>query len=252
MSCRWPGSSRGGVLTTSTGSRPEAPAGGRKHRRIEPWYRAAEFLVLPPLKLWFNWHFEGTEHVPSEGPVLLAANHLSYFDAFALVYLVEHLGRRPRFLAKSELFKNVFLRKLLSGAGQIPVERGTGDPAPLAAAARELQMGEVVVVFPEGTTNKRPDFSLQPAKTGIARLSLASGVPVTPMAIWGPHRVWKHGNIVPKFARPMWMRLGEPLDFPEHAGSEDSNTLRMVTDEIMGAIANLLEDVKAGYPERWK
>jgi 1-acyl-sn-glycerol-3-phosphate acyltransferase len=207
---------------------------------------------MPPLKLWFNWHFEGVERVPAEGPLILASNHLSYFDAFALTYFVLDCGRRPRFLAKSELFKNFFLRTILHGAGQIPVERGTGDPAPLAHAARELAQGEVVVVFPEGTTNQRPDFSLQPAKTGTARLSLTSGVPVTPMAIWGPHKVWKHGNIVPAFARPMWVKIGEPLDFPEHAGSEDSNTLRMVTDETMSAIGTLLEEVKSDYPERWQ
>ena len=251
MFCRWRGSSRGGVLTTSTEARSGAQA-GRSHRRFEPWYRLAEFIVLPPLKLWFNWHFEGTEHVLPKGPVLLASNHLSYFDAFAVVYFVEKCGRRPRFLAKSELFKNFFMRKLLSGAGQIPVERGTGNPAPLAAATRELQMGEVVVVFPEGTTNQRPDFSLQPAKTGTARLTLATGVPVTPMVLWGPHRVWKHGNIFPAFARPMWVKIGQPLDFSEHAGSDDPNTLRMVTDEIMSAIATLLEEIKASYPERWQ
>jgi hypothetical protein len=64
--------------------------------------------------------------------------------------------------------------------------------------------------------------------------------------------VWKHGNIVPAFARPMWVKIGEPLDLSEYAGSEDSNTLRMVTEEIMSAIGTLLEEVKANYPERWQ
>ena len=184
--------------------------------------------------------------------MLLACNHISYFDAFALGYLMHIAGRRPRFLAKSELFRNFFLRTVLSGAGQIPVERGTGSPAPLGAAARELSEGEIVIIFPEGTTTKNPDFSQQTAKTGVARLGLSTGVPVTPVAIWGSHRVWKLGNIIPAFGRPVCVRMGEPLVFSAEAGSEDPEVLRRVTDEVMAAIAAQTEEVKATYPVRWR
>jgi 1-acyl-sn-glycerol-3-phosphate acyltransferase len=216
------------------------------------WWKAAKLVLRGPLKLWFNWRFDGLERVPASGSMLLACNHVSYFDALALSYMMHLAGRPPRFLAKSELFRNYFLRKVLSGAGQIPVERGTGSPVPLETAARELSGGEAVIMFPEGTTTKKPDFSQQTAKTGIARLTLSTGTPVIPAAIWGSHRVWTQGNRIPAFGRPVFVKLGAPLAFADEEGSEDPEVLRRVTDEVMAVIAAQTEELKDAYPERWR
>src|SRR5213083_3083295 len=108
-------------------------------QKPEPWYRFAVTALRPPLALWFNWRFEGLEHIPREGPLLVACNHISYFDPLAHGYLLVRAGRRPRFLAKKELYGNTFLRHLLEGAHQIPVERGSGSSAPVMAAMEALQ-----------------------------------------------------------------------------------------------------------------
>ena len=159
---------------------------------MEPWYVVLKTLFRPPFRLWFNWRFEGLEAVPREGPLIVAGNHLSYLDPFAHAYFVSEAGRRPRFLAKRELFDNWLVGAALRGAGQIPVDRGTGDRSPLDAATRALEAGEIVVIYPEGTTTTtNEDFSPGRAKTGAVRLALRTGMPILPVATWGGQYVWR-------------------------------------------------------------
>ncbi|MEX0833328.1 MAG: lysophospholipid acyltransferase family protein [Actinomycetota bacterium] len=231
----------------------DSRVGGRAAPQPEPWYRLAELAILPPLKLWFNWRFEGLESVPSKGPVLAACNHISYLDPLADGYFLERAGRRPRFLAKAELFDNPFLRLVLRGTHQIPVQRGTGDPAPVVAATKALENGEAIVVYPEGTVTTNPDFTPMKAKTGVARLSLAAGVPVLPLAIWGAQYVWQRsGPVSLRFGRPIWLKAGHVLDFSQYADrADDPVVLRKVTDEVMETLGGLVDDLRADYPRRW-
>ena len=87
--------------------------------RVEPWYRFAEWTLRPPIALWFNWRFEGLEHIPPEGPILVAGNHISYLDPLAHAYMLIKAGRRPRFLAKSELFANRIFGALIRGVNAV-------------------------------------------------------------------------------------------------------------------------------------
>jgi 1-acyl-sn-glycerol-3-phosphate acyltransferase len=241
-----PGASRG------SDSIP-APAG--RSRELEPWYRAIETILRPPLQLWFNWRLEGLERVPAEGPLIVAGNHLSYLDAFAHSYFVEKAGRRPRFLAKQELFDNPIIGLALRGARQIPVRRGSGDRGPLEGAIGALAEGEVVVIYPEGTTaTTNPDFSPGRGKTGVIRLALTTGVPILPVATWGGQYVWRRsGRQSLAFGRPIWLRAGEPFDPVARAGGKDpdSSVVRALTDELTGTLATLVDGLRAGYPERW-
>lgn len=222
-------------------------------KRIEPWMRLAETVVLPPIAVWFRWRFEGLANIPTEGPALIAGNHISLFDPLAHGYFLEKAGRRPRFLAKTELFRNPILRKVLKGARQIPVRRGSGDRAPLEAAITALKEGEVVVVYPESTTTRNDDFSPMQGKTGVARLALASGVPVIPLAVWGTQYVWKRSGAKSfKFRRPIWVKAGAPLDFSLYEEEPDHpDVLRKVTDLVMGEVSLLVDDLRARYPRKW-
>lgn len=222
-------------------------------RRIEPWMRLAETVVLPPIAVWFRWRFEGLANIPTEGPALIAGNHISLFDPLAHGYFLEKAGRRPRFLAKTELFRNPILRKVFTGARQIPVRRGSGDRAPLEAAITALREGEVVVVYPESTTTRNDDFSPMQGKTGVARLALASGVPVIPLAVWGTQYVWKRSGAKSfKFHRPIWVKAGPPLDFSLYEEEPDHpEVLRKVTNLVMGEVSLLVDDLRARYPKKW-
>jgi 1-acyl-sn-glycerol-3-phosphate acyltransferase len=220
---------------------------------LEPWYRVAKAVVVPPLKLWFNWHIEGLVHLERSGPALVACNHISYLDPLADAYVMTLAGRRPRFLAKEELFDNPFLGTVLRGAGQIPVRRGTGDPAALDAAAAAIRGGESVLIYPEGTVTRNPDFSPMEARTGVARLALEAGVPVTPLAIWGAQDVWqKDGRHSLKFGRPIWLKAGpsfDPFEAVADRGSRES--VRAATDRVMDVVSGLVNDLRARYPKRW-
>lgn len=220
---------------------------------LEPWYRIAKGVLIPPIKLWFNWQLEGLDSVPAEGPIIVAGNHVSYLDAFAMGHFVTKAGRRPRFLGKAELFDNWFTGTVLRGAGQIPVRRGTGDSQPLDAAAEALRAGEVFVIYPEGTVTKNEDFTPMRGKTGVVRLALSAGVPILPIATWGGQNVWqKSGKGSLRFGRPIWLKAGEPIDLSGYADrAEVSAVLRELTDRLMGELAALVEDMRARYPKRW-
>lgn len=223
-------------------------------RPVEPWLRLAESVLIPPIAVWFRWHFEGMELIPPHGPALVAANHISYFDPLGHGYFIEKAGRRPRFLAKAELYKNPFVGKVLSGAGQIRVERGTGDHAPVDNALDALNRGKLVVVYPESTITKNEDSSPMQGKSGIARLALAAHVPVIPVAIWGSQHVWQRtGKRSLKFGRPIWVKAGPPIDFSDREDDrDDPKVLRGVVDDVMKELGVLVEDLRARYPERWR
>jgi 1-acyl-sn-glycerol-3-phosphate acyltransferase len=215
----------------------------------------AKAVALPPLKLWFNWRMEGVDRVPREGPIIVAGNHLSYLDPLAHAYFLVQAGRRPRFLAKAELFDNPLLRIVLRGAGQIPVRRGTGDQTPLEDAARALDRGEVVVIYPEGTSmTGNPDLSPMRGKTGAVRLSIRTGVPILPVATWGGQHVWRKGGGKSfAFGRPIWLKAGEPVVPPAIGRSpeQDPELVRRLTDELMGRLAELVGVLRSRYPKRW-
>lgn len=208
-------------------------------------------MLLPPFKLWFNWRFDGLDRIPNTGPAIVVGNHLSYIDPFAHAYFVVRAGRRPRFLAKAELFENPFLRMVLGGAGQIPVRRGTGDQAPLDAATRALEAGEVVFVYPEGTSETTdPDLSPARGKTGAVRLALATGAPIVPVATWGGQYVWRRsGRQCVEFGRPIWLRAGEAIVLPQDAS--DASTVRRLTNDVMAELTRLVDELRAEYPKRW-
>jgi 1-acyl-sn-glycerol-3-phosphate acyltransferase len=215
-------------------------------------FRLVEVVLRPAIGFWFSWRLDGMGLVPPDGPVLVAGNHVSHFDPLAHGYLLSRAGRRPRYLAKRELWKNPILRRVLDGTHQIPVDRGTGRSAPVDAALDGLRRGEAVVIYPEATTTRNPDRTPMQGKTGIARVTLRSGLPVLPLAVWGTHNMLQRGKRGLNYGRAIWVRAGRPLDFSEYADrAEDSAVLRKVTDEVMDELTHLVQDMRRDYPARW-
>lgn len=227
-----------------------AGGGGRPP---EPWYHVAKAVGFPPVRFWFAWRFEGLEQIPAEGPALIACNHISYLDPFGNAEAVMRRGRRPRFLGKDRLFDVPIVGTALRGAGQIPVSRGSADGRPLRRAEEALAEGEVVLIYPEGTVTDRADFLPMEGKTGTVRLSLASGVPITPMASWGSAPVWqKSGRGSLKFGRPIWVKVGPPIDLADRTDlANDRDALREMTAQVMAVLTSMVEDLRSRYPKRW-
>lgn len=219
----------------------------------EPWFQIARWVVLPIAYTYFSWRFEDLQKIPAAGPVLVACNHASYLDPIANAYAVVKAGRRPRFLSKIEMFQIPLIGRVMRGAGQIPVRRGTRDRTPLLKAGEALDRGEVVMIYPEGTVTKREDGLPMLGKTGVVRLALETNVPITPMASWGSAPVWQKsgpGNLRPR--RPIWVKVGDPIVVAGR-GVEvgDPEGLRMLTQEVMGAITELATDLRDRYPAKW-
>jgi 1-acyl-sn-glycerol-3-phosphate acyltransferase len=139
---------------------------------------------------------------------------------------------------------------VLRGAGQIPVARGSRDRSSLASAEAALAAGEVVVIYPEGTVTTREDHLPMKGKTGVARLALATGVSVIPMASWGSQEVWQKsgpGSLRP--GRPVLTKVGEPLDLGT-GDVGDTELVRTSTKQVMAAITALAEELRDRYPAR--
>ena len=183
----------------------------------------------------------------------MACNHASYLDPIANAYAVVKAGRRPRFLAKDDLFNIPIVGRALAGAGQIPVSRGNSDRTPLARAERALAAGEVVVVYPEGTVTTRSDGLPMTGKTVTVRLALALGLPITPMVSWGSRPVWqKSGPGSLKPGRPVWVSVGEPIDLgADRHAIHDYEAVRRMTADVMDVLRALTIDLRNRYPKRW-
>ncbi|HEX4017542.1 MAG TPA: lysophospholipid acyltransferase family protein [Frankiaceae bacterium] len=135
-----------------------------------------------------RWY--GQDNVPATGGVIIAANHLSWVDPFTLGHFVYQAGRIPRFMAKESIFRLPVIGWIVRGADQIPVHRGERDgAAALSDAVEALRDGEAVLIYPEGTITRDPDWWPMHAKTGVARLALMSGAPIIPVAQWGPQEI---------------------------------------------------------------
>jgi 1-acyl-sn-glycerol-3-phosphate acyltransferase len=132
--------------------------------------------------------------------------------------------------------------------------RGAGDRSPIDDATRAVEQGEVVVIYPEGTTTTtNEDFSPGRGKTGAVRLSIATGIPILPVATWGGQFVWRRsGRQSLEFGRPIWVAAGEPFDPTERLeGEPDGRALRASTDDLMVELGKLVVDLRDRYPARW-
>jgi len=215
-------------------------------------YRVIEGTLRPLLMVITKRDWRGTEHLLAPGGVILAMNHLSYFDPLVSAHFCNDNGRPPRFLAKAELFKVPVIGSLLTGAGQIPVHRGSADAASsLKAGIEAVQRGECIVVYPEGTLTKDPDFWPMDGKTGVARIALKSGCPVIPAAQWGPQEVInpRTKSIRPFPRKTMHVWAGPAVDLDDLRDQPmTASVLREATARIMNAITAILAEQRNEEP----
>ncbi|GAA2398746.1 lysophospholipid acyltransferase family protein [Mycolicibacterium llatzerense] len=198
-------------------------------------------LMGPLLRLLGRPKVTGLEYVPDHGPVLLASNHLAVVDSF---YLPLVLRRRIFFLAKAEYFtgtgiKGKLIKFFYSSTGQVPIDRTNADSAAdaLTAAAKILDKGKLLGMYPEGT--RSPDGKLYKGKTGLARIALETGIPVIPVAMINTDVVNPPGSKMWHFAR-VEVKFGKPMDFRRFEGLAGNRFIeRAVIDEVMYELMRL-------------
>lgn len=216
------------------------------HRRAGFWIWLCVVKLWPLNSLLFKLRFRGFEHVPKTGGVLFAVNHISHADWLPTVRYIWDAGRVPRVLIKASLFRKPLLGSILRGAKQIPVERATANAsASLDAAVEALNRGASILVYPEGTITRDPDRWPMRSKTGIARLALASGVPVVPIAQWGAQEFYDRGRVRPLPRKQVTYVAGPPVDLSAYQDKPVTHELlREITDVIMTAVREQLSEIR--------
>lgn len=211
-------------------------------------YRLAAGILKPVLVAMGVKDWQGTEHLPTTGGYLAVANHITNLDPLTFAHFLYDSSRPPRILAKASLWKVPVLKGVLVRTGMIPVHRGTaGAASSLADAVRQLESGECVAVFPEGTLTRDPDLWPMVGKTGAARLALSSGVPVIPVAQWGPQLILpQYSKRLHPFPRKkVSVHAGPPVDLSDLLDRpQDAAVLTEATERIMAAITALLEEIR--------
>jgi 1-acyl-sn-glycerol-3-phosphate acyltransferase len=135
------------------------------------------------LRAVYRIEVSGGERIPERGGVILASNHESLVDPFILGVAT----RRPiRYMAKAELWSNDLVGSLMDWFGTFPIDRGSGDTAAMGRGAQLLREGEVLGLFPQGTSKP---WRRRPFHRGAARLALATGTPIIPVCMIGTERI---------------------------------------------------------------
>jgi 1-acyl-sn-glycerol-3-phosphate acyltransferase len=182
------------------------------------------FIVWMLVNIGYRLRTRGLEHIPEEGPAVVACNHVSYMDALVVIGCC----RRPiRFVMDHQIFRIPLLNFVFRTAGAIPIAPARENPEILKQAydrvARYLEEGEVVGIFPEGRLTE--DGEIGPFKSGIEQIIQRTPAPVVPMALrglWGSFFSRRYGKAMSHFPRRFWSRIelvvGEPVP-PERATS---------------------------------
>jgi 1-acyl-sn-glycerol-3-phosphate acyltransferase len=224
--------------------------------RLGFWQRFAAFIVKPMMTVWTRRTWRGAEHVPKTGPVIIVANHLSHADPLVAAHFVYDADRWPQFLAKASLFSVPVLGALLKRVRQIPVFRNSADAGKaLEAAVAAVGAGDLVIIYPEGTTTREPDLWPMRGRTGVARLALMTGAPVVPMVMWGPQQIFDprthRFSIRPR--RAVTVVAGPPLDLSRWtAAPPTAATLNELTEMIMLCLRDMLAEIRGeAAPPLW-
>jgi len=201
-------------------------------------YALCRPLAWALTRLVCRYRVSGREHVPLSGPLLVVANHLSWYDPILLALV---LRRRVWFFAKIEVFRWPVVGWLCRLTGQIPVHRGEGDRAALEKALAYLREGKALLYFPEGTVERQEQMIA--AHTGMAMLAVRTGATVLPVGHTGTRRILRS---LRSWLPPVTIHIGEPLVPVMPEGVAHKVGLQMITQDVMMRIAGMLPPERRG------
>jgi len=224
----------GAVVRRPRGSTTPVDGSGQG-RSSELWYRVIKAVTTPPYRALVRVAVEGHQHVPRAGGVIVAANHVSFFDS---VVLLNSIPRRSFFIGKAEYLDSWATRRIFPAMGLIPIDRDQARQAmaTLETAAAVLRRGDPLAIYPEGTRSR--DGLLHRGHTGVAQLALMSGAPIVPVGLIGTDKIQPIGARFPRPFKRATVRFGEPLD-PAAYGGSSRRRRQLLTADLMEAIRRL-------------
>lgn len=199
------------------------------------YYSGCRFLARVGFGVVAGWEVRGRERVPASGGLIVASNHISFWDP---PLIGAAMPREIHYLAKEELFSTPLLGPLIRSLNAIPIRRGAADLSGLARAIDALKRGGVLLLFPEGSRMR--DGELHPARPGLGLLAVSAGVPIVPCFISGSHRpaAW--------WIRRARVRItfGEARAWRDYAGAEAESPpgrslYQSIGDAVMRDVAAL-------------
>ena len=171
-------------------------------------YRTTNLTLGTFLRIMFRPRYLGREKIPVDGPLIIAANHLSHIDP---AFIMTATKRPVSYMSKKEHFDSKVRRMVFKQVGVIPVDREAGGSEALEGAIEILKNGGAIGIFPEGTRSR--DGEMGKGKTGVARLAAATGAAVVPVAIRQTDDVWPVSKRAPRPWRKFYYKFGDPLYF---------------------------------------
>ena len=196
--------------------------------RMSAFFRFGHDFVAAFARMFLRLEVTGLERIPGKGPLLVASNHISFWDPPLVGSMVP---RVTHFIAKEELFRNRLFGALLSGYNSIPIRRGPQARAALRGAEDVLASGGAVVIFPEGTRSR--DGRFLPPRAGVARLAGIGRAPVLPVYISGSNQIRR--SMLRKV--PVRISFGSAMMPP--IGDVDRKVDRAYARQVMDAIGRL-------------
>lgn len=189
------------------------------------------------LRRW-DVHQSGEEHVPGDGPVILASNHIGWLDG---PLMIAGSPRPAHALVKSEMFRGATGR-LLRLAGQISVRRHEIDAGAVRRAVRALRAGQVVAMYPEG---ERGAGELEHIEPGVAYLALVTGAPVVPVAVFGTRPPGEPVDARPVKGSRIDISYGPPVTIGAIPWPRDTSSVATATETIRTALVDHLARAKS-------
>ena len=210
------------------------------------FYRAVRGIVVAFCRLYWRETVVGREHIPREGPFILAPVHRSNIDT-PLVAAVT--TRRLRYMGKDSMWKVRWIGAVFTALGAFPVHRGTADREALRRCVEVLNDGEALVVFPEGTRRSGP--VVEEVFEGAAYLAVRTGAPIIPVGVGGSEAAMPKGA---KFLKPVRTRVvvGDAIRPPVAPEGQrlPRRVVHELTEELRQALQRLFDEAQAGVTGR--
>lgn len=189
------------------------------------------------LRRWYDIHIHHDHHVPRQGPVLLAPNHVGYLDG---PLLVATAPRTVHAMIKREMFRGAF-KPILDACGQIPLDRFNVDPLAVKRALRVLRDGRALAIYPEGS---RGSGDGRFVKRGWAYLATVTGAPIVPVAVFGSRLPGTSVSDLPPRGQRVDVVYGQPIAVPTKPWPRRSADILALTEDLQKRFMEHIEQAQ--------